>query len=279
MHAFRNRDTRLAQALPLGLFLTALLAPQALAQGFGPDPFRPFNNQYDAYVYPIGPAGAGGTGTGGGYPASRGANQFQDYLNELQGSGRQRNEKYGIGVPYYRSSVDPAYSRKSDRDYQPNRASQRTFEETQQLIADKYLAFMAEKDPKKRTELFRAYDRARRQSTRAMTARRESPARIMDQARRVDPTSATRKGAKEPSDPAALLREKRSARPSATGGRSIPPAPSLSRSATGSSTSRSPSETLERARALELGSERATSPAPAPRSPRGSARPAPPSLD
>ncbi len=277
MHAFRNRETRLGQSLPLGLFLTALLAPQALAQGFGPDPFRPYNNQYDPYVYPIGPAGAGGTGAGGGYPASRGANQFQDYLNELQGSGRQRIERYGIGVPYYRSTVDPAYSRKSDRDYQPNRASQRTFEENQQVIAEKYLAFMAEKDPKKRTELFRAYDRARRQSAGAMTARRESPARIMDQARRVDSSSATRKGAKEASDPAALPREKRSARPSSGGGRSLPPAPSLSRSATGSSTSRSPSETLERARALELGSERATPPTP--RSPRDSARPAPPPLD
>ena len=31
----------------------------AHAQGFGPDPFRPFNSQYDQYVYPIRPETGG----------------------------------------------------------------------------------------------------------------------------------------------------------------------------------------------------------------------------
>ena len=30
------------------------------AQGFGADPFRPYNSQYDAYTYPMGPATPGG---------------------------------------------------------------------------------------------------------------------------------------------------------------------------------------------------------------------------
>ena len=39
-------------AAPLGLSM-------AHAQGFGPDPFRPFNSQYVQYVYPIRPETGG----------------------------------------------------------------------------------------------------------------------------------------------------------------------------------------------------------------------------
>ena len=71
--------------------LTALVAVLAfagrswsLAQGFGPDPFRPYNPQYDAYTYPMGPASPAG-GQGGMVPrmGNAGANQFQGYLDEM----------------------------------------------------------------------------------------------------------------------------------------------------------------------------------------------------
>ena len=39
----------------LALLLLAGSPIAAFAQGFGPDPFRPFNSQYDSYVYPISP--------------------------------------------------------------------------------------------------------------------------------------------------------------------------------------------------------------------------------
>ena len=48
----------------------------AHAQGFGPDPFRPFNSQYDQYVFPIRPetggAAAPGRGRRGAKPNSSG---------------------------------------------------------------------------------------------------------------------------------------------------------------------------------------------------------------
>lgn len=278
MSALRKIDAKAARILPIGLVLAATLATPALGQGFGPDPFRPLTSQFDPYVTPMGPAGPGAGQSVGNSLGGRGPNQYQDYLNEIQGAGRQRSERYGIGLPYFRSSVDPNFGRNSDREYQPNRASQRTFEETQQLIADKYLAFMAEKDPKRRAELFRTYDKARRQSVRAMSARRQSPARIMDQARSGDSGAAAKTAVRDRSQPGALPREKKEASPALEGnltrGRSIPPAPPLSRSTRGSTSRLSPSETRERARAaLDRGSDRTTVPNPS-RAARGSSRPA-----
>ena len=59
----------------------------ARAQGFGPDPFRPYNSQYEPYVRPLSDpglaAGAAASARGG-----RGDNQFQDYLNQLDGADR-----------------------------------------------------------------------------------------------------------------------------------------------------------------------------------------------
>ena len=55
------------------------------AQGFGPDPFKPYNSQFDAYTYPTGPGQAAGLNARFG---NGGANQFQNYLNELTSGGR-----------------------------------------------------------------------------------------------------------------------------------------------------------------------------------------------
>src|SRR5262249_23691469 len=139
----------------LRYLLSAIAAVVALggsfsvkAQGLGPDPFRPFNSDYDKYTYPLAPTTPEG-GAGGQFPRSglRGANQFQDYLNELQGAERQGSERYGIGLPYFRSSVDPRFDRAGNREYRPNRLTDRTFEETQELITQKYFAYFTEKDP------------------------------------------------------------------------------------------------------------------------------------
>ena len=62
--------------------------PVARAQpGFGPDPFWPYNSQYTPYTEPIGPAepAAGGRGDMYRRDGGRGANQFQQYLDGLQG--------------------------------------------------------------------------------------------------------------------------------------------------------------------------------------------------
>ena len=46
----RRFGSRVGTAV-IGLLLM-LPASTALAQGFGPDPFRPYNSRYDPFVYP-----------------------------------------------------------------------------------------------------------------------------------------------------------------------------------------------------------------------------------
>jgi hypothetical protein len=104
-----------------------------------------------------------------------GANQFQQYLNELAGPGGARGDRSGIGVPYYRSAVDANVR----REYRPNAATDRSFEESQQLVTDKYLAYFSEREPKKRAALLKEYQQARRVATRALGTRRESPSRVL----------------------------------------------------------------------------------------------------
>jgi hypothetical protein len=179
-----------------GKWLQSLLAALAVivgpgststlwAQGYGADPFR---NPFDQYTYPRG-ATALGEAQRGGFQAgmgTRAANQFQGYLDELSGAGRQSTERYGIGVPYYRSAVDPSFDPKGKREYQPNREADRTYEQSQELITRKYLAYFAERDPKKRAQLLRDYDRARDQVARALSAHRTNSSQILEAATGAD---------------------------------------------------------------------------------------------
>jgi hypothetical protein len=168
--------------------LAVMIAPvstsTALAQGYGADPFRPYNSQYDAYTYPMGPASPAGGGRSSFLPrmGNMGANQFQGYLDELSGAGRQGTEKYGIGMPYYRSAVDPTFDTKGTREYRPNRVADEALEQTNEVITRKYLAYFTEKDPKKRAELLRDYNRTRSRVSRALSGGREGSSRLLDAA-------------------------------------------------------------------------------------------------
>ena len=131
------------------LVLATAFAPTASAQpSYGPDPFRPYLNQYDPYVYPMGPASpmAGGSEMmmRSGF---RGANQFQDYLDGISGPGRNTTDRAGIGRPYYQSAVVPSWGGSGFRDYQPNARTTPTFEETQRQVTDNYFAYLSERDP------------------------------------------------------------------------------------------------------------------------------------
>jgi hypothetical protein len=204
-------------------------APPANAQGFGlgPDPFQPYNQQFSPYVYPTGPATPDG---GQSLPSiarmgNSSANRFGAWMNELHGASRSRSERYGIGMPYYRSSVDPLFEKLRDRDYQPNRATARSFEESQRLLTDKYLAYFSERDPRKRSALMREYNVARRQATRALGARRESPSHFVDSVNRI------RRPGSEP-EPGAASSAPGRTRPGATARTAPPPLDSDSPSAT-----------------------------------------------
>jgi hypothetical protein len=142
------------------LLMVPAVATTARAQGgYGADPFRPYNSQYDPYVYPMGPATPGAGQGGPIMPRSglMGANRFQEYLDGLTGTERAGPDRSGIGVPYYRSAVDPAYVRALGREYRPNQEADRRFEQSQELLTEKYVAYFTERDPKQRAMLLKQY--------------------------------------------------------------------------------------------------------------------------
>ena len=173
---------------------------------------------------------------------NRGANQYQGYLDELAGASRQGSERYGIGMPYYRSAVDPSFDPKGKREYRPNRKADRTYEQTQEVITRKYLAYFAEKDPKRRAELLRDYNRMRSNVSRAMSGRREDPTRALEAAtaddfgerrssapaRRADALPATEDGKPRSSSARRSIRALPADASTRGGTGSIPPPPPLS---------------------------------------------------
>jgi hypothetical protein len=163
------------------IFLTALSGRVLAQPGFGPDPFWPYNSQYAPYTSPIGPASPEG-GQGGsarGQAGFRGANQFQDYLEGMQGESRNTSDRATIGHPYYRSSVSPDYDpngRGTGRQYRPNSSEANTnFDMAQRRASEKYFAYYSERDPGRRKELMREYRDARQQASRALNSRVRAP--------------------------------------------------------------------------------------------------------
>ena len=151
-------------------------APEARAQpGFGPDPFWPYNTQYIPYTRNVGPASPeGGQGMSFG-PGSAfvGANQFQNYLDSLQGPGRDLSDRSNIGMPYYRSAVSPEWQTRGrgPRQYHPNARTTERFEQSQRRVANSYLQYYSERDPARRAELLREYRQARHESAAAIADR------------------------------------------------------------------------------------------------------------
>ena len=244
----------------LAILVVPTGASVAWGQGMGPDPFRPYNRQYDPYTYPMAPPGAEAGQFVGGMPRSgiRGANQYQNYLDELQGSSRSGAERYGIGMPYYRSSVDSSYDPQGTREYRPNRKIDESYEQSQDLITRKYLAYFTEKDPKKRAMLLKDYNLTRGKVSRALSARRENPSGILDAAAGVGPEARRSAGAAA-SQPRSSSSDRgaRSNSPETTGRGSagaIPPPPPVfgSGASSRSRTQRTPEDVLNRSRRLNL---------------------------
>ena len=225
------------------------------AQGMGADPFRPYNAQYDAFVFPIAP-GPMDAGFNNGMPRQgiRGANQFENYLNSLQGTGSHA----GAGTPYYKANR--AYDREFNRDYRPNREADKGFDTNQELVTELYFRYLREKDPQKRAEIFRDYNRARSRADRDLAAprtARRSPATLP--ARRAPPALGSEptgtRGRENPlgTAPSPVGSDRRRARASGSRagvGSSIAPAPSAlgeDSPEVGSPAGLSPSQVLDRA--------------------------------
>ena len=143
----------------LPLLLGVLLSTAARGQGFGPDPFQPYNSQYAPFVYPVAPGPMDYGYNNGLARGVRGANQFENYLNSLQTSAAgARAGATGTGTPYFQANR--AYDREFGRIYQPNKLADQQFEANQASVNQLYFEYLREKDPKKRAEIFRNYSRA-----------------------------------------------------------------------------------------------------------------------
>jgi len=143
----------------LPLLLGALLSTAARGQGFGPDPFQPYNSQYAPFVYPVAPGPMDYGYNNGLARGVRGANQFENYLNSLQTSAAgARAGATGTGTPYFQANR--AYDREFGRIYQPNKLADQQFEANQASVNQLYFEYLREKDPKKRAEIFRNYSRS-----------------------------------------------------------------------------------------------------------------------
>jgi hypothetical protein len=246
----------------LPLLLGVLLATAARGQGFGPDPFQPYNSQYAPYITPVAPGPMDYGYNNGLARGIRGANQFENYLNSLQTSAAgARAGNAGVGVPHFQANR--AYDREFDRLYQPNKRADQRFEANQASVNQLYFEYLREKDPKKRAEIFRNYNRARSRADRELasprgvlgaqpgtrsTTRREGRATSPE-----DTTEARDRDLLAPPPPAAsdtTRSRARSARSGADSSLGPPPSPlggSRSRASTGSGGGGTPSQILDRA--------------------------------
>jgi hypothetical protein len=271
-----RRGCRLALSIgAAGLMLALGIAATARAQGFGPDPFRPYGAQYDPYTYPMGPAAPGAGGSGPVMPRSGlfGANQYQQYLDSLSGAAADRAPA-GVGAPYYRSAIDPAFEHRLGRGYRPNAEVDSSFEKTQQLAANKYFSYLMERDPARRAALLREYQSARREASRTVGSRRELPGRAASAGARNRPETGTpgeggAEGAAATPLPPALPAPRGSSaatRPgtsSLRGGSTeptrpraaVPPPPPIGSYRLGDRRRRTPLDVLNRARGTDLGND------------------------
>jgi hypothetical protein len=154
--------------LLLVALLSLCLANVSYAQGFGADPFRPYNSQYDPFVYPIVPGATDFGQNQSPYAGVRQANRFEEYMNSIQSGGM--GARSGIGAPYY--NANRTFDREFNRIYRPNEKADAKFDLTQEKVTDLYFQALREKDSKKRAELFKRYKDARTRAGRELESQR-----------------------------------------------------------------------------------------------------------
>ena len=87
-------------------------------------------------------------------PARWGAdNQYQQYLKELDGADRALNQRYGIGVQYWKLRSDIELDKRAMLNRRPARQN----EDFAASISQKYLAYFSEDNPRKRAILMRDF--------------------------------------------------------------------------------------------------------------------------
>jgi hypothetical protein len=164
----RSRFSRHAVVLGFALLVALGLGPKARAQ-HTPDPYNivgEYNLGYEDYMYSNYPNGVGYVPNQGilqSRTATSRANQFQSYVEQLDGVGSGSDSfgttyRGGGGIqPYYRAHRQ--YDDVFNRVYAPNEAADKTYYADQEARTKKYLEYLKESDPKKRAQLYREYNR------------------------------------------------------------------------------------------------------------------------
>jgi hypothetical protein len=263
-----RRGSWLGSSLVTAAFLLIPAATTVQAQpGYGADPFWPYNAQYAPYATAVGPASPVGGQGAAVLPRNglRSANQFQSYMDSLGGEGRNTSDRANVGMPYYRSAVDPGYDPRGrgERQYRPNARANRTFEDTQRKVADTYFRYYSESDPARRAELLKEYRQARHDEALNLSDRWQTPSRVLESSDGMDAEprrsvrSGTRASRTDASDRMGASARERAAAPTGRFG----PAPEvpLTRprgSSSGTTQRRTtpsrPSDILNRSRAMDL---------------------------
>jgi hypothetical protein len=262
MGPFRPKVRWRAVVAGLGLLACLAPAPPAWSQ-HTPDPYNgvgEYNGALEPFWYASYPNALGfvpnqGTLTGTRPAGGSASNQFQNYLNNLDGAnvaggGYQASSvrRSGPGVPYY-----DAYRQnnlQSQRAFAPN-ARDQDLAKAEEARNEKYFQYLRERDPKKRAQLYREYQQERGRIARDLSGARTGAARGAAPAPRPPategPATGTRRGSSASGYTApGLDRGARSTRPT--------PSSLLSPRASGDlgpSAGASPSELLHRSESMD----------------------------
>jgi hypothetical protein len=180
-----------AAFLPLTVFAFGL-GGTAHGQGWTPDPYNivgEFNRQYLPFMYAAAPTDPGIIPNAGRI-GNRGANQFQDYVENLDGEGDVERpfgsaRGSGPGTPYYQAYR--RFDRDFKRTYRPNADADSTYYESQDRRNEQYFRALSERDPRKRAQRLREYNldnlRAARSLSRTRTLSEKDRERELDRDR------------------------------------------------------------------------------------------------
>jgi len=236
--------SRKSSVLAMSLLIIPAVAPRAGAQ-HTPDPYNivgEYNLGYQDSMYAAYPNGIGfspnqGVLQGQSRSGVARANQFQSYLDGLEGRSDTSLGRGRGGIePYYRAHRQ--YDDVFNRIYSPNEAADKTYYADQEQRTKKYLEYLKESDPKKRAQLYREYNKESLRAARDFGAGSTRAAfRNGTADRSASSGTSVGSGARRPSS---LLSPSARSRTSAT-----PPAPAPDDS------SETPDQVLERAELMD----------------------------